>query len=127
MKIWKFKALDINTRKPVYGSLVTRKKEGKTTYQIENADFNNFAVWDVDKKTISAFTGLQDVNGKDIYENDVIEFTANYTSKKCGVLSGIIFFDNYGLIIKVGEDVYDVREETDEIYCKTKILGTILK
>lgn len=127
MKTWKFKALELNTRKPVYGSLIRKKRKNKVTYQIECANYHDFKVWDIDKHTISAFTALKDVNGKDIYENDVIEFTATYTSKQCGLLTGIIFFDDYGLIIKVGEDVYDVRQETYEIHYKTKVLGTILK
>ncbi len=64
-------------------------------------------------------------DGKEFYKNDIIEFQANYTSKKTGWLIGFIIWDQFSWKIKVGNYLYNIEEETDEFYYKAKVIGNI--
>jgi len=74
------------------------------------------------------FSNFKDKNNNDIYEHDIVYFKANYTSKRSGWLKGVFIYDEtnyYRPSIKVGYDIYDIGEETDEFPYTCEVLGNI--
>lgn len=69
------------------------------------------------------FTGLVDKNGKEIFEKDIVEFRANYSSKPCGYMKGEIVFNDLQWMIKNEYGYYSISDETDEFSYDSEVVG----
>ena len=85
-------------------------------------------IFDRDDCVLFQFTGLQDVNGEDIYESDIVEFTfftyleTEYEETK----KGQIIFDNFGFCFKVNEEeIYLLGELEFDSQAQIEIIGNI--
>lgn len=67
-------------------------EENETFYIRRKTDFPNnvYFSYAVETETVGQFTGLKDINGKEIYEGDVCKIYFNYCSDKIGV----VYFEN---------------------------------
>lgn len=103
MREIKFRGKSIKTNEWHYGNLIIDTwgdSNNKTIFGILSertapAFVEDWCPERVDENTISEFTGLYDKNGKEIYENDIVEW-AGYTMKilwgeDCGVGYGFIW------------------------------------
>lgn len=102
-----------NNQQWVYGSYVYHLG----TIQDENQDF------DIDLNTLGQYTGIIDVNGKEIYEGDIVKGNFPYAKQ------GFITWDKKrcGMYVKpishLGKAAYDKYYKLNA--CKVEVVGNI--
>ena len=95
MRTIKFRGKSCSNGDWFYGNLYDYDKDGRTHIcGLERGCLN------IDPNTVGQFTGLLDKNGKEIYEDDIVEFV-NVNLPDC-----VIVYDNGSFMYReLGEDI----------------------
>lgn len=130
MRIIKFRAISLETGKWAYGSLVP-KDDG---YYILCSTSTSEYFIKVDPETIGQFLGMCDVNGNEIYEDDIIteDRYPFYNDGELNYIGEVVWFENtfsFGYILRcVNTKVRGISDgipEDIEEDMELKIIGNI--
>ena len=122
MREIEFRGIRVDNGEMVYGDLLTKyiHHQGFLTI-LEHGCIN----YKIKPESIGQYTGIKDKNGVKIFEGDVVSFRANYSSKPCGNMDGVVVFESLQWVILNKNGSYSINEETDEFYCKSEVIGNI--
>lgn len=116
--------------KPVYKARCHKDRSWKTGFylikkrQIVIKDEKN--IWPVHEQTVCQSTGYLDCNKKEIFMDDLINFSATINGSEIKLDKAQVMFDNYNgcLILLEGEEIINFASENYE-NCHYEIIGNV--
>jgi len=116
--------------KPVYKARCHKDRSWKTGFylikkrQIVIKDEKN--IWPVHEQTVCQSTGYLDCNKKEIFLDDLINFSAIINGSKIKLDNAQVVFDNYNgcLVLLEGEETINFASENYE-NCHYEVIGNI--
>ena len=110
-----FRAKSVNTSEWLYGDLEYNKKKSVARIHSYEQQGEYIGQQEVDDKTIGQYTGLRDMNGVEIYEGDVVDWTFFYRgytgtggAVECDTqVKGIIEWHQGGFILNFIENDFE--------------------
>ena len=122
MREIEFRGVKENTGNMAYGDLLTKYIHHDGFYTIVEGGciMNKVLI-----NTVGQYTGIKDRNGIKIFEGDIVSFKANYSTKQCGYMNGVVTFEGLQWMILNKNGSYSINEETDEFSYKSEVIGNI--
>ena len=116
--------------KPVYKARCHKDRSWKTGFylikkrQIVIKDEKN--IWPIHEQTVCQSTGYLDCNKKEIFIDDLVNFSATIGSNEIKLDKAQVMFDNYNgkLVLLEGEETVDFASENYE-NCHYEVVGNI--
>lgn len=116
--------------KPVYKARCHKDRSWKTGFylikkrQIVIKDEKN--IWPVHEQTVCQSTGYLDCNKKEIFLDDLINFSAIINGSKIKLDNAQVVFDNYNgcLVLLEGEETINFTSENYE-NCHYEVIGNV--
>lgn len=118
----KFKFRVWNPRKKCF--LNSYKNEGRIfsgTSCYNDNDIEQFGGWDIWQRqdlgdVVQQFTGIQDSNGKDIYDGDIVEIDINH-DKYLNSRHGVVYHKEYTYFVGIFDHAYSKEHMVNGNYC----------
>lgn len=116
--------------KPVYKARCHKDRSWKTGFylikkrQIVIKDEKN--IWPVHEQTVCQSTGYLDFNKKEIFLDDLINFSATINGSEIKLDNAQVMFDNYNgcLVLLEGEETINFASEDYE-NCHYEVIGNV--
>lgn len=116
--------------KPVYKARCHKDRSWKTGFylikkrQIVIKDEKN--IWPVHEQTVCQSTGYLDCNKKEIFLDDLINFSATINGSEIKLDNAQVMFDNYNgcLVLLEGEETINFASENYE-KCHYEVIGNV--
>jgi hypothetical protein len=111
----------------VYGNLIVKIDGLLARAYIMPFEIENHGMVEVDPNTVGQYVPIKNGSGDGLYEGDIISFDANYCVRERNLnnIIGELVFETGRYVLKTKYGSYDIQEETDEFYYKSKIVGNI--
>ncbi len=105
------------TREWVYGWLY--RHSGKTFIMCNDEEHI------VDPNSVGQYIPIKNGSGDGLFEGDIVSFDANYCVRERNLnnIIGELVFETDRYVLKTKYGNYDIKEETDDFYYKSKVIG----
>lgn len=125
MREIKFRGWGIHVKRWIFGDLLTASEDGRAIQYYDEED--GWMCDNVNEKTVGQFTGLYDCNGREIYEDDIVDLDYiiydpwDDAEKILNPMRCVVVYEDFGFRFKKEEDLSYLLHDVTNI----KIVGNI--